>query len=375
MKKKILLFVLLTTILLAVTFILSSCGDDTLYSVTFIADEKLIGTCTYTVDNKNIFVPAVPEKEHYTGVWENYTLDGGNKTVNAIYTPIEYTVTFIADGVTVDTKTYTVENTDIDVPDVPYKAVEYGYYKKNEQDRWADYTLDGGNKTVLAIYTRQTQARYTLVDNSYYSISGCNALFDGTLELLSEYNGKPVTSIGDFAFYGCTSLTNVTIGNSVTSIGDSAFRYCTSLTSVTIPNSVTSIGGGAFFSCDGLISVTIPNSVTSIGDSAFQYCTNLTSVTIGNGVTSIGRDAFAFCTSLTSVTIGNGVKSISANTFAGCSSLTSVTIPNSVTSIGEGAFAGCFGLTIYCRVAQKPVGWNSMWDLGIEKIVWGYTGA
>ena len=81
-----------------------------------------------------------------------------------------------------------------------------------------------------------------------------------------------VTSIGESAFYKCSSLTSVTIPNSVTSIGEGAFYYCESLTSVTIPNSVTSIGGRAFYECSRLTFVTIPNSVTSIGDFAFNDC-------------------------------------------------------------------------------------------------------
>ena len=100
-----------------------------------------------------------------------------------------------------------------------------------------------------------------------------------------------VTSIGDYAFYGCDRLTSVTIPNSVTSIGDGAFKGCSGLTSITISNSVTSIGGYAFYGCDRLTSITIPNSVTSIGSKAF-YNTCLKSVTIGSGVLSIGSDAF-----------------------------------------------------------------------------------
>ena len=157
--------------------------------------------------------------------------------------------------------------------------------------------------------------------------------------------GNSVTSIGKYAFYDCTGLTNVTIGNSVTSIGWYAFEYCTGLTSITIPDSVTSIGEDAFDNCTSLTSVTIGNSVTSIGSFAFSDCDSLTSVTIGNSVTSIGVCAFYNCTGLTSVTIPDSVTSIGYQAFYNCTGLTSVTIGNSVTSIGEYAFRGCTGLT------------------------------
>jgi hypothetical protein len=146
-------------------------------------------------------------------------------------------------------------------------------------------------------------------NNSFFS-SVNGVLFDITQSTLLEYPGGVggsyiipgnVTSIGDSAFYDCTSLTSVTIPGSVTSIGDSAFNSCTSLTSITIPGSVTSIGDYAFYYCTSLTSVTIPGSVTSIGDSAFYHCTSLTSITIPSSVTSIGDFAFFECTSLSSV--------------------------------------------------------------------------
>ncbi len=171
-----------------------------------------------------------------------------------------------------------------------------------------------------------------------YAFSGCSGLTSVTIP-------NSVTSIGSQAFAFCRGLTSVTIPNSVMSIGDWAFRNCSGLTSVTIPNSVTSIGDYAFRGCSGLTSVTIPNSVTSIGQLAFSGCSGLTSVTIPNSVTSIGDDAFRECSGLTSVTIGNSVTSIGNSAFWGCSGLTSVTIPNSVTSIGSQAFAFCRGLT------------------------------
>ena len=169
--------------------------------------------------------------------------------------------------------------------------------------------------------------------------------FKGCTSLTSVTVPDSVTSIGDSAFYGCTSLTSVTIGNSVTSIGDCAFYNCTSLTSVTIPDSVTSIGKYAFYKCTSLTSVTIPDSVTSIGDSAFSDCTSLTSITIPDSVTSISNFAFYKCTSLTSVTVPDSVTSIGNYAFNGCTRLTSVTIPNSVTSIGDYVFYNCTSLT------------------------------
>ena len=181
------------------------------------------------------------------------------------------------------------------------------------------------------------------IPNSVTSI-GWSA-FECCTGLTSVDIPNSVTTIKGSAFRDCSGLTSITISNSVTSIGSWAFRGCSGLTSVTIPNSVTSIGNHAFDGCKGLTSITIPNSVTSIGEEAFYICSGLTSVTIGNSVTSIGKRAFDSCSSLTSVTIGNSVTSIGNGAFEMCKGLTSITIPNSVTSIGDDVFWGCSGLT------------------------------
>ena len=169
--------------------------------------------------------------------------------------------------------------------------------------------------------------------------------FENCTSLTSITIPDSVTSIEWYAFQGCTSLTSITIPNSVTSIGDLAFDGCTSLTSITIPDSVTSIGKSAFYGCTSLTSITIPNSVTSISGSAFSGCSSLTSITIPNSVTWIGDWAYNGCTSLKSVTIPNGVMSIGEYAFRGCKSLTSITIPSSVTCIGDSAFEDCTSLT------------------------------
>ncbi len=161
--------------------------------------------------------------------------------------------------------------------------------------------------------------------------------------------------LGDYAFYGCSGLTSLTIPSSVTSIGSEAFSGCSGLTSLTIPSSVTSIGESAFWDCSGLTSLTIPSSVTSIGNYAFYDCSSLTSLTIPSSVTSIGYAAFYDCSSLTSLTIPSSVTSIGEAAFSGCSGLTSLTIPSSVTSIGNYALKGCSGLTsIYVYPEKLP---------------------
>ena len=190
--------------------------------------------------------------------------------------------------------------------------------------------------------------RITSTNPAEVEVNVANALITiANIPTTVSYEGinYSVTAIGDYAFYGCSSLTSITIPNSVTSIGECAFESCDGLISVDIPNSVTSIGDDAFYSCSSLTSIDIPNSVTSIGSYTFRGCSSLTSIDIPSSVTSIGNGAFCDCSSLISIDIPNGVTSIEASMFAYCSSLTSIDIPNSVTSIGSYTFRGCSSLT------------------------------
>ena len=114
------------------------------YTVTFVADGVTVDTVTYTEGAESITEPEVPAKEHYTGAWEAYTLDG-NVTVNAVYTLTEYTVSFVADGETVAVENYTIEDTEITEPTAPAKD----HYTVG----WETYELTGGNVTVNAVYT------------------------------------------------------------------------------------------------------------------------------------------------------------------------------------------------------------------------------
>ena len=191
-----------------------------------------------------------------------------------------------------------------------------------------------------------------------------------------------VTTIGAYAFGGCTGLTGVEIPNSVTTIEKSAFAGCTSLTSVEIPDSVITINDGGFSGCTGLVSVDIGDAVTVVERNAFSYCSKMTSVKIGTSVAAVGYNAFYNCASLTHVDISDiktwceiafedayanplyyakqlrlngstvkelkipvGVTSIGNYAFQNLASMISVEIPDSVTTIGSSAFAGCDSLT------------------------------
>ena len=189
----------------------------------------------------------------------------------------------------------------------------------------------------------------------YAAFSNCDNLaeFNGKF---AEDNGRIWVVDGTLIAFAPTGLTEYTIPDSVTTIGEYAFYRCSSLTSVTIGDSVTSIGEYAFHYCSSLTSVTIGDSVITIGLTAFGYCKKLTSVTIGNSVTTIGGHAFECCDSLTSVTIPDSVTTIGFCAFQACTSLTSITIPESVTSIGAYAFQTCTNLTsVYCKAIAPPV--------------------
>ena len=155
-----------------------------------------------------------------------------------------------------------------------------------------------------------------------------------------KYNGGQytVTSIGDYAFSYCESLTSITLPAGVTSIGNSAFYNCYTLTSITLPESITTIENYAFYCCLGLTSITLPESLTSIGHYAFYYCPGLTSITLPESLTLIGSYAFYYC------------------------GITSITLPESLTSIGDLAFAMCENLSTVNSYATTPplCGYNNV---------------
>jgi hypothetical protein len=208
----------------------------------------------------------------------------------------------------------------------------------------------------------------------------------GNVTVPDTIDGLPVTSIGNGAFYDCTSLTSIVIPDSITEIGAGAFAGCTKLVDAAIPARVTRIWGGTFSDCANLVNISIPVGVESIGSAAFAGCISLTHVTIPESVTYFGTnrvggvETFRGCTRLTAIDVNsqnpvysslNGVlldkaqatiilypggkqgaysapgsvASIGPMAFNGCAGLTCITIPDSVTTIGYSAFSGCINLS------------------------------
>ena len=222
---------------------------------------------------------------------------------------------------------------------------------------------------------------FTLLSDGSYEVRAKDVNNIPTSVAIPEkYNGRTVTAIANKAFYGCSSLKNITIPDSVTTIGDYAFYNCTALLSMYLPHSVKSTGWGAFAWCNSLIgfevdrnnsyyssydgvlfnknkteiisypnakarTYTIPNGVTSIYMCAFRGCTNLTSITIPDSVTAIREFAFVGCESLTTVTIPDKVTTLGEYAFSSCTGLMTVTVPRSITKTGDGIFWNCSSLT------------------------------
>lgn len=156
---------------------------------------------------------------------------------------------------------------------------------------------------------------------------------------------RPVESLGDNVFAGCSSLTDIEFYNnaeeSLKTIGECAFACCTSLSGFDIPENVDSIGMGAFANCYSLRSAHIPKNVSEIGNYTFMDCHEMVDFSIGGDLTRIGKGAFACCRKINRVDIPSGVTSIGDYAFVACDELAQVTFPEGLTSIGEKAFTGC----------------------------------
>ena len=295
--KKVLSLLLSLTMLLSIVSVV----DFSAY-----ADTLTTGKCgknvTYSLDTSTGVLTINGE-----GDMENYNYN--NYKNNPFYKKSNIKTVIIKNGVT-SIGDYTFRDcTSLKSVTIPDSVISIGYYAfdgctsltnvnySGTKSQWKTITIvsyndelenaiiictDGiiGNENTVTI----DNLKYKIYDDTASLVGYTDSPENLVISKNISYEGYTlnVTSIGGSSFYGCTSLTSITIPNSVTSIGYYAFYGCTSLTSVTIPNSVTSIGNYLFGCCTSLTSVTIPNSVTSIGTRAFKDCKNLKNIIVFN---------------------------------------------------------------------------------------------
>ena len=237
---------------------------------------------------------------------------------------------------------------------------------------------------ITSIVVDENNSKYDSRNNCNGIIeTAANRLITGCQNTIIPYG---VTNI-DHAFWGCSSLKEITIPNTVTNIGTYTFESC-SLTSIVIPKSVTSIGDRAFSLCPlstivveegnpkydsrnncnaiiitstntllaGSNNTIIPEGITAISPNAFRGRKHIASIAIPNSVTRIGEYAFNECNSLTSITIPDGVTAIKTFAFSSCDALTSVIIGKGVNSVEQGAFFNSPVETVYFNAQEPAIG-------------------
>ena len=244
-----------------------------------------------------------------------------SKTTSAISGDFGYEI--LDDG-TAEITGYNGEATELEIPSAldGYTVTSIGDHTFHNYESLTSVTIPD-SVTSIGWYAFSCCRNLTdiTIPDSVTSIGGF--AFDICKSLTSITIPDSVTSIGCSPFNDCTALTNIEVNEKNTSYssinGNLYNKNKTELiqyavgktdTSFTIPDGVTSIGDWAFAGCASLTNVTVPDSVASIGENAFENCENIKNITIPNSVTSIGVFAFEDCTSLTSITIPDSVTSI-----------------------------------------------------------------
>ncbi|MBR4828256.1 MAG: leucine-rich repeat protein [Muribaculaceae bacterium] len=183
----------------------------------------------------------------------------------------------------------------------------------------------------------------------------------------SDYNQNSMSldTIGNSAFFNCTSLKSFEIPRSVKVIGDGAFAYCTNLETIDEANGITSIGRYAFAECHQLQGITLNPALQFMSEGAFLNCYSLTSISLPDAITTIQDNTFYDCRNLTNINLNN-VTTFGERAFAGCNKLTEIDLTKAQ-NIGLSAF---FGGHVYCVLSSDSYSYPS---IGYREEGWGTT--
>jgi len=195
-----------------------------------------------------------------------------------------------------------------------------------------------------------------------YLVSGISSDCGANVTIPSSYGGKPVIGIAERVFENQENLESVTLPSTLTSIGKFAFSGCSKLKTINLPNGLTTISLGAFYNCISLANVNLPNSISDIGDWAFFNCRSLASISIPS--CTLGKGSFSNCSALSEVYLSYGIKSLPMYLFEACYKIETIEIPATVESIGQYAFVDNYKLnTIILNNPSISIASNSFFGV------------
>jgi len=171
-----------------------------------------------------------------------------------------------------------------------------------------------------------------------------------------------ITKLDYGAFINCVNLLTVELPDSLSSLGDYAFNGCSQLTDFVMPPSLKKMGYSALGGCINLESIALPDGINEIEKHAFSFCTKLKNVTLPPSLKKIGAWAFICCENLEAISFPDGINQIEKYAFGGCVKLKNITLPHSLRKIDYMAFSSCKNL----EAITFPDGINQIEDFAFN---------